>query len=124
MIPRRVAAWLGIVALLGNVLAAAFAAPSKAGNALTDDFFGPVVICTAHGPQTLEPEGDGSAPASDPHHCPLCTLLKTFTVAAALSYSVIEFELTPELAPAVQPRILADHLSLGGIRSRAPPLVA
>jgi hypothetical protein len=57
--------------------------------------------------------------------CTICTLLKAFAVAVALAFATIVFSLFGAPAPqSVGVRTLAQHLSLGAIRSRAPPLPA
>jgi hypothetical protein len=122
--------WLGIVAVLSNVLASVLcmAAPVRALVA-GDDAPGPIVLCTEHGPQVL--------PASDPadgsrhderdsqsSHCTACTLLAGLALAVALVFAAVAFpaRIFPRFWSGA--RTLADHLSLGGIRSRAPPISA
>jgi hypothetical protein len=113
--------WLAAVALLSNMLAMAFLAPSTAV-ALVDDALGPVIICTADGAKTAPGEGGGH---SSSQHCPACTLLAPFAHAVAIAVTAANFPPPLSARPALQlPPSPAVHLSLGGIRSRAPPLSA
>jgi hypothetical protein len=125
---QRVMGWLGIVAVLGNVLAGALSmAPAKAAAAI-DDILGPLVLCTEHGPQAV-PGNDVSGGGEDKRdgksgHCSACALLAGLALAFALLVAPIAFlERIFRPFPS-RARTLADHLSLGGIRSRAPPLPA
>jgi DUF2946 family protein len=127
----RVMGWLGIVAVLSNLLASVLCmAPAKALTPV-DDLIGPLVLCTEHGPQAVpgsdpsasrdQRDGQGDGKSS---HCTACTLLAGLALLVAFVFAAIAFPVR-----AVQPfksaaRTLADHLSLGGIRSRAPPLPA
>ena len=138
---RSTVALLGVLALLANMLAGAFlhsaaahaSAPSAqaqvsaASPALVDPVLGVLPICHS-GAETLE--ADGSAPAGHPGgsgagHCPACTLIAKYAVAIALAFEPVTFSivLLPS-QPAARTQPLADHLSFGGIRSRAPPLSA
>jgi hypothetical protein len=126
---QRVMGWLGIVAVLGNVLASVLSmAPARVVPAV-DDILGPLVLCTEHGPQTVtgsEASGGGKDQRDGKSsHCPACTLLAAgLALALAVLVAPIAF---PERIFRPFPsraRTLADHLSLGGIRSRAPPLRA
>jgi|SRR5690606_17339444 len=117
--------WLGIVAVLGNVLAvAAGYVPAKAAS-IVDPVLGPVVICTAHGPQTLPADGDPGSSGSDASHCGACAVpVAVVSAAVALAVAAVPFPtpVFPRLRSSA--RTLADHIALGGIRSRAPPLPA
>jgi hypothetical protein len=118
--------WLGIVAVLSNVLASILcvAAPVSALVA-ADDVSSPIVLCTEHGSQVLpgsDPAGGSGQDQRNASHCTACTLLAGLALAVALVFAAVAFP-----ARIFQPfrsgaRTLADHLSLGGIRSRAPPL--
>jgi hypothetical protein len=119
--------WLGIVAVLSNLLASVLClAPAKAVVPV-DDILGPLVICTEHGPQAVP---DGAVPGSGGEgqrdgkssHCTACTLLAGLALAVALVFAVIAFPVRVFYPFKSAARTLADHLSLGGIRSRAPPL--
>lgn len=119
---RRVIACLAVVALLGGITAI-FAAPAKSRQ-VVDEILGALVICTAHGAQALTSDG-GLPDTPDADHCPLCTLLDAFEVAVLAL--VMAFMLVPSVALKIESasgRTLADHLCLGGIHSRAPPLAA
>jgi len=124
---RRTVALLSILALAGKVLVAAFChvpTAGAAGTAIVDPVLGVLSICESGGHET-PPPGGGSAPAGNADHCSVCTLLTGLALALALAFAFIVF---PPLAVrshrAARVRTLADHLSLGGIRSRAPPLAA
>ncbi len=122
-------ALLSVLALIGKVLAGAFchvpAAQAGAdGNGILDPVLGLISICqsSTHAPLS---SGDGPQPDASHDHCKACTLLGGLALAIALIFAAIVF-----LVRAVRLRLpagvrtLADHLSLGGIRSRAPPLIA
>ncbi|HEX4893975.1 MAG TPA: DUF2946 family protein [Hyphomicrobiaceae bacterium] len=116
---------MAILALLAKLVIAAFcAAPPKAG--LSQDTFGPFVICTVHGPVTP----DGSEPKQSPSpetegHCAACTLVQiaALLLAAALLTAAVSRVPPVRWRPTLA-RLLPDHLSTGSIRSRAPPLPA
>lgn len=117
--------WLGIIAVLSNVLAGALLhhAPAKAVG-LVDDILGQLTICTSDGAKTA-PHGGSPDPNPKSDHCASCTLLAGFALIVALVFAAIMFP--PTFIPyrlRVGVRTLADHLSLGGIHSRAPPLSA
>jgi hypothetical protein len=121
----RWAGWLGVVAVLGNVLAGALChlpAQAAAASGPVDPILGPLAICTAHGEQAPPPGGnqDGERPA----HCTVCTLLAGSALVVALAFAAVAFPQGKIFPPRSAARTLADHLSLGGIRSRAPPLSA
>jgi hypothetical protein len=64
-------------------------------------------------------QGDGRS-----SHCTACTLLAGVALAVAFLFAAIAFPdriFHPFKSAA---RTLADHLGLGGIRSRAPPVSA
>lgn len=123
----RITGWLGVVAVLSNLLASVLCvAPAKAV-APIDDILGPLVICTEHGPQTVP---DGAVPGSGGQdqrdekssHCTVCTLLAGLALAVALVFAAVAFPVRVFYPFKSAARTLADHLSLGGIRTRAPPL--
>lgn len=98
--------------------------PSKAAG-LVDDLIGPLVICTSDGATTLPHGSGGSGPDKKSDHCTSCTLLAGFALLVALAFAAIVFppaSIRFQLRTGV--RTLADHLGLGGIHSRAPPLSA
>jgi hypothetical protein len=120
---RLFAAWLAIVALLGNTLLAALCtAPAKPGQ-VADSILGPLVICTSHGAVTASEDGGSNPPQSPTEHCPACAVLaKVAVLPAPLPMA----EATARDAASVRPmpphaRRLAEHLGPGHVRSRAPP---
>ena len=118
---KRVLGWIAIVALVSNVLAAGLLAPSIAASPV-DDLLGPLVICTADGAKMV-PGNGGSRRHNPSDHCPDCVTVKPFAFAAALADTAIAFPLQPAARLVRLPsRSPAVHVSLGGIRSRAPPL--
>src|SRR5262245_24400419 len=125
----RVMGWLGVAAVLSNLLAGVLCiAPSKAVSPV-DDIYGPLVLCTEHGPQAVpggDPAGGGGQDQRDgkSSHCTACTLLAGLTLAVALAVAAVVFPARIFHPIRFAARTLADHLSLGGIRSRAPPLPA
>jgi hypothetical protein len=117
----RLVAWFAIVALLGNVLAAAFCHPSAKEAPLNypADLLGAFVICSGtHG------SSDDKTPDS-PQPCQICITV------AALNF-VIAFAVLAILFPAASARwsaasytaTFADLLRRSGLHSRAPPLPA
>jgi hypothetical protein len=119
--------WLGAVAVLSNLLAGVLCmAPAKAVVPV-DDILGPLVICTEHGMRTVS---DGTVPGSGGQdqrdekssHCTACTLLAGLALAVALVFAAVAFPVRIFYPFKSAARTLADHLGLGGIRSRAPPL--
>ena len=125
----RVMGWLGVVAVLGNLLASVLCiAPAKTVAAV-DDLIGPLVLCTEHGPQTLPgtdaPGGSGGNQGDGrSSHCTACTLLAGLALLIAFAFAAVVFPARIVLPFKSRARTLADHLALGGIRSRAPPLCA
>jgi len=130
---KRVKGWLGLIAVLGNLLASVLCmAPAKA-LAPVDDLLGPLILCTEHGPQAVPGTTPGPATPGDSgqdqqegqrSHCTACTLLAGLAIAVALVFARVAFPARIFRPFPVSPRTLADHLGLGGIRSRAPPLPA
>ena len=115
--------WIAIIALLSNVLAASSLVSSMA-TVPVDDVLGPLVICTADGAKQAPGHG-GSGRHAPSDHCPACVTVKPFVLAVVLILTGIDFPLSPASRPTrLQSRSPAVHLSLGGIRSRAPPLFA
>jgi hypothetical protein len=118
---KRVLGWVAIIALVSNVLTAGLLTPSKAASSV-DDLLGPLVICTADGAK-VAPGNGGSGGHAPSDHCPDCVTVKPFAFAVALADTAIAFPLQPAARPARVPsRSPAVHVSVGGIRSRAPPL--
>jgi hypothetical protein len=123
----RVIGWLGIIAVLGNLLAGVLhMAPA---NAVVDDILGPLMLCTEHGPQSVPGNalpGDSGRDQREgkSSHCPACTLLAAAPLLVAFLFAAIAFSAGIFRPFESSARTLADHLSLGGIRSRAPPLPA
>jgi Protein of unknown function (DUF2946) len=123
---KRGLAWLGIMALLGNVMAGAFGyVPAKKMVPVVDEILGALIICTADG-ATDGSHGGGSPIHNPADHCPACmTLAKVALAAAIILLGVIAFPLPVAARPVpIRSRPLVPHLSLGGIGSRAPPLFA
>ena len=139
---RSTVALLSVLALIGNMLAGAFLhlAPAHAST-LSAQVPGLCCIaghrrsdpgCTADLPRRRGSDrGRGTDPAGHPGggagHCPACTLIAKVAVAAlALTFQPVVFAAAPLLPPqpAARTQPLADHLSFGGIRSRAPPTTA
>src|SRR5262245_4254672 len=116
---------LGVIAILSNVLAGALCRMPSQPASVVDDVLGLLVICASDGATSMPHGGAGPQPDKKSDHCATCTLLAGFALAVALVFTAIAF---PPWSVAYRIRIgvrtLADHLSLGGIRSRAPPLFA
>jgi hypothetical protein len=76
-------------------------------------------------PETSAP-GDSRQDRHDGRssHCTACTLLAGLAVVIALVFARVAFPARIFRPFPASARTLADHLSLGGIRSRAPPLPA
>jgi hypothetical protein len=124
----RVMGWLGVVAVLGNLLASVLCMVPAKTVASVDDLIGPLVLCTEHGPQTLPgsdaPGGGGDQGDGKSSHCTACTLLAGLALLITFVFAAIAFPVPVVLPIKSSARTLADHLGLGGIRSRAPPLCA
>ena len=116
--------WIGVIAVLGNVVTGALGHAPAGSTAGLDDMFGAHLMCAGDAGQTRTP-GGSQDPDGKSAHCALCTLLPVFTLAIALVFAAIAFPPTYIFHPLrFDLTTLADHLSLGGIRSRAPPLSA
>jgi hypothetical protein len=114
---------LSVLALGVKVLAGPFCHVPAAARAIVDPVLGVLSICEPGAHETPAPRGPD--PAGDTDHCKACTLLSGLALAMALAVLAIVFP--PARVQALLPvggRTIADHLSLGGIRSRAPPLPA
>src|SRR5262249_7607447 len=92
----RVMGWLGVAAVLSNLLAGVVCmAPAKAVG-LVDDIYGPLVLGTEHGPQAVpgsDPAGGGGQDQRQgkSSHCTACTLLAGLALAVALAVAAIVF---------------------------------
>ncbi len=118
----RFAAWLALVALVGNVLAAAFCHP-PAKQAPLDypaDLLGAFMICSgAH-----EAAGDGKPPDEPTKPCQICITVAALGLVIALAIVALRF-------PAARARWIAisfaatfsNSFRRAGL-SRAPPLAA
>jgi hypothetical protein len=125
----RVKGWLGIVAVLSNVLAGMLCMTPLRAVVAADDASGPIVLCTEHGMQVLPESDPANGSGQDERdrkssHCTACTLLAGLALMVALVFAAVAFPVRIFRAFRSAARTLADHLSLGGIRSRAPPLSA
>jgi Protein of unknown function (DUF2946) len=121
----RLAALIAILALVGSLVSGPFA-PKKAAVSLVDDVLGLLVLCTSHGSQTLTQDGGNSVPEPASAHCWMCTLLAALTLVTGILLLLPLALGLPRVRRFFSSgvRTLADHLCLGGIRSRAPPLFA
>lgn len=116
--------WIAVIAVLGPVVADALGHAPARGIADPDDMFGAHLMCAGGAAQTQAPGGSRD-PDGKSAHCALCTLLTGFTLAVALVFATIAFPSTYIFhALRFDLTTLAEHLSLGGIRSRAPPVSA
>jgi hypothetical protein len=116
---KDVLIWVAAIALLSNLFAAV--GVGDTGTALADDSLDPIVICTADGAKALS--GDGGTGKHGHEHCAACTIqAASAKVAVAFLTAAIAFPALslprPEPADTLP---LAIQLSLGGLRSRAPP---
>jgi Protein of unknown function (DUF2946) len=123
---RRLFGVLAILALVANVVAGALCHMPKRAATLVDDILGPLSLCTSDGSGTIQHDGSAPDQSRKTHgSCTICTLFKAFAVAVALAFGTIVFPLFGAPVPqSAGVRTLAQHLSLGAIRSRAPPLPA
>ena len=123
---KRYLAWLGIMALLGNVMAGAFGyVPARNILPAVDEVLGALVICTSEGAKDGS-HGSGSPIHNPAEHCPACvTAAKVALAAAFVLLAAIAFPSPRVRRPgSIHSRPPAPRLSLGGIGSRAPPLFA
>ena len=123
--PRRVFATLAAIAFVVSALATAFQRAPVHAAGFVDPVLGLVSVCASDGSSTVPQDGGGQLPHL-PDHCPLCTLLTPGALPdAGLPETAVVFAIGILPVPSPQGvRTLADHLGLGGIRSRAPPLGA
>jgi hypothetical protein len=114
--------WVAIVAILGNVMAGALGhAPAWSGT-VADDTVAAHLMCTGGAP--AGPDAPGDSGGKSPH-CALCAVLAGFALAVGLAFAAIAFPSTSVFNPLrFDLAALAQQLSRGGIRSRAPPLPA
>jgi hypothetical protein len=121
-IMTRLAAWLAIVALVGNVLAAAFCHPSvkQAPLDYPADLLGAFVICSgAH-----EGADTGKAPDEPAKPCQICITVAALNLVVALAVIALLFPAATARWSAVScTAVVADLLRRAGL-SRAPPLPA
>jgi hypothetical protein len=111
---------LALVALVGNVIASAFCcAPSSSRKTvIVDPILGAIPLCTSA-------LGDnGKLPKSSKQHCPVCLA----AAHKAVGTSAIGLSFPAPVLAAVNPTrgdapALEEHLKLGGLGSRAPPLL-
>ena len=118
-------AWLAIVALLGNVFATAFCcAPSFAKKAeIVDRVLGTLTLCSSGGANS--DDGTDQQPGSKAPHCPVClgltnTALLTTPYVLPLAIPVPPVARTAD----IDRHDPSEPLKLGGLGSRAPPLLA
>ena len=123
---QRAFAVLAMLALVANVVATAIChVPAASAGGLVDDILGPLTICTTDGTGNIVHGGPEPGGKKADSGCTFCTLWKTFALTIALAFAAIVFPVTIVPAPLGQ-RVatLAEHLSRGSVRSRAPPLPA
>jgi hypothetical protein len=121
---RRLFGVLAILALAANVAAGALCHMPARASVIVDDILGVMSLCASDGGSAIQHGGTGPDRKTE-GSCTICTLLKAFAVAVALAFAAIVFPIFP--APALRApgvRTLAQHLSMGAVRSRAPPLPA
>jgi hypothetical protein len=125
---QRIFAALAALALLVNLAASALchAAPARAAApALVDDVLGVLTICTTDGSGNIVHGGTQNPAEKQQGSCTVCTLLKVFAFAVALAFAAVVFPIRIAPVPVRRRvRTLAEHLSLGAIRTRAPPAFA
>jgi Protein of unknown function (DUF2946) len=119
---RGCVAWLVVLALVGNLLAGILSPSTAKGATLIDDVLGALVICNGAG-GTADHGNGGERPSSE--HCKLCPLLAGFALLATLALILFAFPVPVAFKPPTSfARTLPDHLSLGCVYSRGPPLSA
>ena len=123
---RRAFALLAMLALVANVVATAIChVPAASAGGLVDDILGPLTICTTDGTGNIVHGGPEPGGKKADSGCTFCTLWKTFALTIALAFAAIVFPVTIVPAPlGHRVATLAEHLSRGSVRSRAPPLPA
>lgn len=119
----RAIGWLGIVALLGNMLVSTvYSAQVQGAQTSADSILGSIVICTAHGTETT-PDQHRDPAQLPANHCPLCALHAAYALAVPLILAAIVFSepIVGRWSQLAHVRTLADHLSFGCVYSRGPP---
>jgi hypothetical protein len=122
---QRVFAALAVLALVTNLVASAFCHVPARATLLVDDVLGVLTICATDSSGNVQHDGAPNPAGRTEGGCTSCTLLKVFAFAIALAFAAIAFPIriiTPPVPRGV--RTLAQHLRLGAIRSRAPPIPA
>lgn len=112
-------ACLGVVALLGNVIASAFCcAPSFARKSeIFDPVLGAIPLCSSD----LGTSG-GKQPKGSKHHCPVCLSAPSKALAAApLALPLAAPTFLYASAAGRDVFAIEGVLRLGGLGSRAPP---
>jgi hypothetical protein len=125
---RRGLALLALFAVALNALAGSFHARPLAAAGLIDDVLGPLTICSpASAGDRVSPSHD-NAPANADRQgdCPLCLRASALVLLPGVPEVVAPQFAPPALLALSHERLPApsDHLSRGGIRSRAPPAAA
>lgn len=87
---RHLVVWLAAIAIVGNALAMAVVAPSKAV-ALVDDILGPISLCVGDHAKTAPGDGSGGGGRSQVHHCVACVHVAQFVLAVASAMGVLAF---------------------------------
>jgi len=88
---ERVTGWLGVVAVLSNVLASVLClAPAKA-IAPIDDILGPLDLCTDHGPAPVLGDTGSDQRDGKSKPCTACTLLAGLALLVGLIFATIAF---------------------------------
>jgi hypothetical protein len=113
---RTLALWLGLAALMIQGLA-----PLCAG-AMSGSGGASIVICTAHGSQTVQLDSDGKALPGGPAKlaadcCTVCHAPNGFTISspilAALPSEAVHETVRSEAAPLILPRSYSSYISRG-----------
>jgi hypothetical protein len=120
---RALIAWLGLVALIGNLATGMFCSvPAKRTAAdFPVELVGAMVICSAHGEQALPDEG--APPPQKP--CQICIAAAglLLTLVAAALFALMPLAPPARVAFAFFPTT-AHRYCRAGLGSRAPPLPA
>jgi hypothetical protein len=117
---RTLLSLLLAIALVGSIVASAFAVPAR--GVVNDPVLGAMSLCAS---DHQAEQKDGSPIGPDQNgHCVFCTLAIGVSLAIPLAAVAVVFpQASSRFIEFPSTSTLADHVRLGGIHSRGPPLL-